>query len=65
MAVTAVRMDEEQPGAVFSADAALDSECSNARQKTVGKGAAKIKKAYHKAQAAPDKWFAGSPQYAE
>jgi len=41
MAVTAVRMDEEQPGAVFSADAALGSECSNARQKTVGRGAAK------------------------
>ncbi len=34
MAVNAVRMDEEQPGAAFSADTALDSECSNARQKT-------------------------------
>lgn len=62
MIVTAVGMDEEQPEAVHSANAALDSECnnamletaavlsadaapsvgcSNAKQKTVGKGAAK------------------------
>ncbi len=34
MAITAVGMNEEQPGAVLSADASLDSECSNARQKT-------------------------------
>ncbi|KAL0055221.1 hypothetical protein WJX82_008989 [Trebouxia sp. C0006] len=27
-------MDEEQLGAAFSADAALNSECSNARQET-------------------------------
>ena len=33
-AVTAVGMDEEQPGAAFSADAALDSECNNARHET-------------------------------
>ncbi len=64
MTVTAVGMDEEQPEAVYSADAALDSQCniarhetaavlsadaapsvgcSNAGQKTVGKGAAKQK----------------------
>ena len=40
-AVNAVGMDEAQPGAVFSADAALASECSNVRLKTVGRGAAK------------------------
>ena len=40
-AVTAVGMDEEQPGAVLSAGAALKSECSNVRLKTVGRGAAK------------------------
>ena len=34
MTVTAVGMDEEQPEAVYSADAALDSECSNGRLKT-------------------------------
>ena len=33
-AVGTVGMDEEQPGAVFQADAALDSECSNARHRT-------------------------------
>lgn len=32
--VTTVGMDEEQLGAAFSADAALNSECSNARQET-------------------------------
>ena len=34
MVVNAVGMDEEQPEAVYSADAALDSECSNVRLKT-------------------------------
>ena len=40
-AVNAVGMDEEQPGAVLSAAAALNSKCSNVRLKTVGRGAAK------------------------
>ena len=33
-AVKATSMDEEQPGAAFSAAAALDSECNNARHET-------------------------------
>ena len=40
-AVNAVGMDEEQPGAVLSAAAALNSKCRNVRLKTVGRGAAK------------------------
>ena len=36
--VSTVGMDEEQPGAVLSADAALDSQSNNARQKTAGRG---------------------------